>query len=79
MSQFADFEELFTATILHTLNFSFCKEGNMSDSVTRYDLSQTDMLQRGFNIQADLPRPLSPVLHPGTHQPVGTVSDIAQF
>ncbi|MCA9914191.1 MAG: TrpB-like pyridoxal phosphate-dependent enzyme, partial [Anaerolineae bacterium] len=43
----------------------------MSDSITRYDLPQSEIPHHWYNIQADLPRPLPPVLHPGTHQPVG--------
>lgn len=42
----------------------------MSDTV-RFDLPQSDIPTHWYNIQADLPRPLPPVLHPGTHQPVG--------
>ena len=40
-------------------------------SITRYDLPQSEIPDHWYNIQADLPRPLPPVLHPGTHQPVG--------
>ena len=43
----------------------------MSDKDLRYDLSQSDIPRQWYNIQADLPRPLPPVLHPGTKQPVG--------
>ncbi|MCB9568781.1 MAG: TrpB-like pyridoxal phosphate-dependent enzyme [Myxococcales bacterium] len=43
----------------------------MTDAITRYDLPQTAIPRRWYNIQADLPRPLPPVLHPGTHAPVG--------
>ncbi|MBW2002628.1 MAG: TrpB-like pyridoxal phosphate-dependent enzyme [Deltaproteobacteria bacterium] len=34
-------------------------------------LDQKDMPTHWYNIQADLPEPLPPVLHPGTGQPVG--------
>ncbi|MDP3983894.1 MAG: TrpB-like pyridoxal-phosphate dependent enzyme, partial [Acidimicrobiia bacterium] len=34
-------------------------------------LDESEMPQAWYNIQADLPKPLPPVLHPGTHQPVG--------
>ena len=34
-------------------------------------LDQKDMPTRWYNIQADLPEPLPPVLHPGTGKPVG--------
>ena len=37
----------------------------------RFDLPQSEIPTQWYNIQADLPRPLPPVLHPGTHQPVG--------
>lgn len=43
----------------------------MSDQLTRYDLPQAQLPRTWYNIQADLPRPLPPVLHPGTHQPIG--------
>ncbi|HRI07856.1 MAG TPA: hypothetical protein PKW35_08570 [Nannocystaceae bacterium] len=43
----------------------------MSDTIVRFDLPQSAIPTRWYNIQADLPRPLPPVLHPGTHQPVG--------
>jgi tryptophan synthase beta chain len=34
-------------------------------------LDQKDMPEKWYNIQADLPEPLPPVLHPGTGKPVG--------
>lgn len=43
----------------------------MSEQITRFDLPQTEIPHAWYNIQADLPRPLPPVLHPGTHQPIG--------
>ena len=43
----------------------------MGEGQLRYDLSQSDIPRQWYNIQADLPRPLPPVLHPGTKQPVG--------
>jgi tryptophan synthase beta chain len=38
---------------------------------TRFELPQSAIPRAWYNLQADLPRPLPPVLHPGTHQPVG--------
>ena len=38
---------------------------------TIYDLDQKDMPTHWYNIQADLPEPLPPVLHPGTGKPIG--------
>lgn len=38
---------------------------------TRFELPQSAIPDAWYNLQADLPRPLPPVLHPGTHQPVG--------
>lgn len=38
---------------------------------TRFDIPQSEIPKAWYNIQADLPRPLPPVLHPGTKQPVG--------
>ncbi|MEZ4453553.1 MAG: TrpB-like pyridoxal phosphate-dependent enzyme [Nannocystaceae bacterium] len=43
----------------------------MSETIVRFDLPQSAIPTRWYNIQADLPRPLPPVLHPGTHEPVG--------
>jgi tryptophan synthase beta chain len=38
---------------------------------TKYLLDETRMPKVWYNIQADLPKPLPPVLHPGTLQPIG--------
>ncbi len=38
---------------------------------TRFDIEQSEIPTHWYNVQADLPRPLPPVLHPGTKQPVG--------
>ena len=38
---------------------------------TKFVLSEKEMPTRWYNVQADLPSPLPPVLHPGTKQPVG--------
>ncbi|MFM1941212.1 MAG: hypothetical protein RI897_194 [Verrucomicrobiota bacterium] len=42
----------------------------MSDSV-KYLLDETRIPKSWYNIAADLPKPLPPVLHPGTQQPIG--------
>ena len=42
----------------------------MSDSI-KYLLDESAIPKQWYNIQADLPTPLSPVLHPGTGQPIG--------
>ena len=42
----------------------------MSDTV-KYFLEESRMPKFWYNLAADLPEPLAPVLHPGTHQPVG--------
>ena len=42
----------------------------MSDT-TKYLLDESRMPRFWYNIQADLPRALPPVLHPGTKKPVG--------
>ena len=34
-------------------------------------LSESEMPEAWYNIQADLPEPLDPALHPGTLQPIG--------
>ncbi len=43
----------------------------MSDQLVRFDLPQSEIPTSWYNIQADLPRPLPPTLHPGTKQPLG--------
>lgn len=40
-------------------------------STVKYLLTEDQMPTAWYNIQADLPAPLAPVLHPGTHQPIG--------
>lgn len=42
----------------------------MTDSI-KYQLDETRLPKHWYNITADLPEPMAPVLHPGTHQPVG--------
>src|SRR5512140_757762 len=42
----------------------------MNDTV-KYVLDETRIPKSWYNLQADLPKPLPPVLHPGTLQPVG--------
>jgi tryptophan synthase beta chain len=37
----------------------------------KYLLTEDRIPKAWYNIQADLPKPLPPVLHPGTHQPIG--------
>ncbi len=43
---------------------------------TKYLLNEDEIPHAWYNIQADLPHPLAPVLHPGTKQPV-TPDDLA--
>ncbi|MCS7100531.1 MAG: TrpB-like pyridoxal-phosphate dependent enzyme, partial [Burkholderiaceae bacterium] len=38
---------------------------------TKFLLHQNRLPRAWYNIQADLPRPLPPVLHPGTGKPIG--------
>ena len=38
---------------------------------TKFLLDEKDLPTRWYNIQADLPAPLPPVIHPGTIQPIG--------
>src|SRR5215470_8392251 len=42
----------------------------MADSI-KYLLDESRIPKHWYNLAADLPKPLPPVLHPGTHQPVG--------
>ncbi len=43
----------------------------VTDEAIRFDLPQHEIPHKWYNIQADLPRPLPPPLHPGTKQPIG--------
>ena len=47
----------------------------MSETI-KYLLDESQLPKRWYNIQADLPKPVPAVLHPGTHQPIGP-SDLA--
>ena len=38
---------------------------------TKFLLDEKDLPTRWYNVQADLPAPLPPVIHPGTLQPIG--------
>ena len=38
---------------------------------TKFVLDEKELPSRWYNIQADLPAPLPPVIHPGTLQPIG--------
>ncbi len=40
-------------------------------SSKRVFLSESDMPRSWYNLQADLPKPLPPVIHPGTMKPIG--------
>lgn len=42
----------------------------MSDAL-KYQLEESQLPRTWYNLQADLPQPLPPVLHPGTKQPIG--------
>jgi len=46
------------------------------DKRTKFTLDEEEMPKYWYNIQADLPQPLPPVLHPGTGKPV-TPDDLA--
>ena len=43
----------------------------MSSKQKKFILSEKDMPDKWYNIQADMPTPLKPALHPGTKQPAG--------
>jgi tryptophan synthase beta chain len=43
----------------------------MDQDRIKYELSESDIPKSWYNIQADLPEPAPPVLHPGTGQPIG--------
>lgn len=46
-------------------------EGMSDAQQCKYLLSEEQMPKSWYNIAADLPSPVPPVLHPGTHQPIG--------
>jgi len=41
------------------------------DERTKFILDESEIPRQWYNIQADLPEPLPPALHPGTGQPIG--------
>lgn len=41
------------------------------DEVVKFTLDEDQIPSHWYNIAADLPEPLPPPLHPGTHQPIG--------
>ncbi|MGN6483698.1 MAG: TrpB-like pyridoxal phosphate-dependent enzyme, partial [Thermomicrobiales bacterium] len=43
----------------------------MSSETTKFLLGEDRIPTAWYNIAADLPEPLAPPLHPGTHQPIG--------
>ena len=40
-------------------------------ATTKFILAESEIPTQWYNIAADLPSPLPPPLHPGTHQPIG--------
>ena len=48
----------------------------MSENTVKYNLSEKDLPRHWYNIQADLPVPMAPGLHPGTGKPL-TPDDLA--
>ena len=46
-------------------------ESMISSGSTGYDRKLWEHASHWYNIQADLPEPLPPVLHPGTKEPIG--------
>jgi tryptophan synthase beta chain len=61
------------ATVLDLAPPFDSKEAAMGSDArqTKFLLPERDIPSRWYNIQADLPTPLPPPLHPGTHQPLG--------
>ncbi|MEN9773994.1 MAG: Tryptophan synthase beta chain [Pseudomonadota bacterium] len=47
------------------------EDGIPMSTPTKYLLDESRLPRFWYNIQADLPKPLPPVLHPGTLQPIG--------
>ncbi|MCL2715172.1 MAG: TrpB-like pyridoxal phosphate-dependent enzyme [Alphaproteobacteria bacterium] len=43
----------------------------MTDNTIKYQLDEEHIPKAWYNIQADMPTPTPPVLHPGTKQPIG--------
>ena len=42
-----------------------------ADPTTKFLLTEKDLPSEWYNVAPDLPSPLPPPLHPGTHQPIG--------
>src|ERR1700680_213911 len=45
--------------------------GRLVSEQTKFILDEKHLPKSWYNLNADLPKPLPPVLHPGTKQPVG--------
>jgi tryptophan synthase beta chain len=45
--------------------------GSRTANQTKFLLDESDLPRHWYNVRADMPTPLQPVLHPGTGQPVG--------
>ncbi len=58
---------MYVETIISTYG---AMEENMSQE-TKFLLSEKEMPRQWYNIMADLPKPMPPVLHPATKQPIG--------
>jgi len=43
---------------------------NVQNMQTRFDLTQADIPEQWYNLNADFPEPMPPPLHPGTKEPV---------
>jgi len=44
---------------------------HIMNETIKYQLAESDLPKSWYNINADLPEPLPPVLHPGTKEPIG--------
>jgi len=54
----------------HFVTYKICDKMLRMDTI-QYNLPQSRIPQAWYNIAADLPKPLAPALHPGTHKPLG--------
>ena len=53
-----------------------CGENGVSNQI-KFVLDETQIPKSWYNLAADLPQPLPPVLHPGTKQPIGPADPAA--
>ncbi|KPL17164.1 MAG: hypothetical protein AMJ92_12050 [candidate division Zixibacteria bacterium SM23_81] len=61
------------------IRFDIGKQNGCKYGDAKILLDEKDLPQRRYNIQADLPKPFAPPLHPGTGQSIGPQDQAPPF